>query len=548
MTATLTRIGTDLVPPRFGTPRHPDRETLGHEVAEVARRLGKPLMPWQRHVADVALELDPETGELYYEEVVVTVPRQCGKTYLILVLLVWRCITMARRLGVFQVATYVAQHGVAARKKLQREFIPTLRRSKSLSEVPHARYVPKKVHEWKPSMNNGSEHIYWGTGSWLQAAPPTETASHGDVLDMPVVDEAFAHSMQAGGLVEQALDAATVTRRSPQLYVISTAGNKRSEYLWAKVKAGRKACATGKHGRVAYLEWSLPDDADIDDERVWVEYHPALGYTQTVERLRARLEKAKRFDESMVDETAVPAAAEDDEEAEYGYGVDGWRRGYMNQWREIPTMGGVAAPDAKLPAEAWETSRSDRRPSMAEGEVVFGYDVHDGWATICAAAGTLSQGWVEVTGDPATAVPDHRSGVHWLPARLVELVQRWKPRVVGLDGGNGPALGVLAEVREAFTLAGLDPEVVQPLTTGAYKAACESMFTGVKDGKVHRPRLEPDQLHTAGVFAAERTIGDQWLWDRRCKVPVSPLVAATIARSLLAAGAGPAEDPFFFFS
>ena len=35
------------------------RETLGGAVAEVAEALGTPLMPWQRQVADVAMELDP---------------------------------------------------------------------------------------------------------------------------------------------------------------------------------------------------------------------------------------------------------------------------------------------------------------------------------------------------------------------------------------------------------------------------------------------------------------------------------------------------------
>jgi hypothetical protein len=40
---------------------------------------GTPLMPWQRYVADVALEIDPETGLLAYRGVDVTVPRQSGR-------------------------------------------------------------------------------------------------------------------------------------------------------------------------------------------------------------------------------------------------------------------------------------------------------------------------------------------------------------------------------------------------------------------------------------------------------------------------------------
>ena len=204
----MTRTG--LVLPRFGTSRNFDRPTYGHEVAEVAKRLGKPLMPWQRHAVDVALEYDPLTGELWYEEVDITVPRQSGKTTLILALFIWRCIYMAQRLNEPQTCTYLAQTGKHARRKLEREFIPTLRRSRGLREVPHSRSRPVKPTDWKPSMNNGSEHILFGTGSYLQIEAPTGTGSHGDVLDMPVIDEAFSH---LGDLVDQAVDAASVTRR-----------------------------------------------------------------------------------------------------------------------------------------------------------------------------------------------------------------------------------------------------------------------------------------------------------------------------------------------
>jgi purine nucleoside permease len=45
-------------PPRWSTPRT-DRPTLGGKVAQIAELLGTPLRPWQRHVADIAYEIDP---------------------------------------------------------------------------------------------------------------------------------------------------------------------------------------------------------------------------------------------------------------------------------------------------------------------------------------------------------------------------------------------------------------------------------------------------------------------------------------------------------
>jgi hypothetical protein len=81
-------------------------------VAAVAEQLGTPLMPWQRQVADVAMELDPATGLLAYSEVDLTTPRQSGKTTLELGVLVHRCRSWARSR-----ALYSAQSRIHAHKK-----------------------------------------------------------------------------------------------------------------------------------------------------------------------------------------------------------------------------------------------------------------------------------------------------------------------------------------------------------------------------------------------------------------------------------------------
>ena len=57
---------------RGGTKRNPDRRTDGGRLAAVARMMGTPLIPWQRYVADVACEIDPDTGSFYYDTVVVS--------------------------------------------------------------------------------------------------------------------------------------------------------------------------------------------------------------------------------------------------------------------------------------------------------------------------------------------------------------------------------------------------------------------------------------------------------------------------------------------
>ena len=50
-------------------------------MARISAALGSACsVPWQRQVADVAGELDPETGTYHHDRVIVSVQRQAGKT------------------------------------------------------------------------------------------------------------------------------------------------------------------------------------------------------------------------------------------------------------------------------------------------------------------------------------------------------------------------------------------------------------------------------------------------------------------------------------
>ena len=471
-------------------------------MTEVAKRLGKPLMPWQQHVADVALELDPETGQLYYEEVVITVPRQSGKTTVLLALMVWRCLLMARRLGIAQTVTYLAQSGKMARRKLEREFIPVLRRARGFTEVPHSRARPTKPTEFKPSMNNGSEHVLFGTDSFLQIEAPTGTGSHGDVLDMPVIDEAFARE---DDLVEQAVDAATVTRQSPQTYIISTAGNERSTFLWRKVLAGRKAVQSANKSRTAYFEWSVPDDLPYDDPEVWAQYLPALGHTITVDRLKARLEKALR----NPDET--------DEEG-YEPGLAGFRRGYLNQWVKTPNLGNEAVVTEIDPATWMADDLVDKR-SIIVGQVVLGVGVGlDGVSASLVIAGRRADGL------PHVETFEQSQGVWWLERRLRDWVDRYNPAAVAWDNG-GPARALAPEIERSCS-GGTTKAMA--LNGREWSAACEAFGHAVREKRIRH--LGDVLLAEAVAGAFRREVGSGWTWDlRSARTDITPLTAATAA-------------------
>lgn len=460
-------------------------------------------MPWQQHVADVALEVDPDTGELFYEEIVVTVPRQSGKTTLILALMVWRCLMMARRLDDKQVVTYLAQSGKMARRKLEREFIPMLRKALGFTEVPHSRAQPTSPTEFKPSMNNGSEHVLFGTGAFLQIEAPTGTGSHGDVLDVAVIDEAFARE---DDLVEQAVDAATVTRRSPQTFVISTAGNERSSFLWRKVLAGRRGVEAGGSGRSCYFEWSVPDDAAYDDPAVWARYLPALGHTITVQRLTARLHKA---------------LANPDEVDEDGYepGLPGFLRGYLNRWVKVPLLTSGVRPSEIAP-EAWMAPALVDPSSRIVGRKVIGVGVGpDGVSASLVVAGRRADGV------PHVETLLRESGVWWLERRLRDLVTEHDVIAVAWDNG-GDARPMAPEIQRA---AGVGRDVkALPLSGREWAASCEAFKIAVTE---QRLRHLGDLLLLDAVAGSFRLpTGDGWRWDTRdARADITPLLAATAA-------------------
>src|SRR3954468_7007648 len=79
-------------PPRLGTRRSPERPTLGGAVGKIAKALGKPPLPHQQYLYDVAFEINPTTGLLAYDSVIMVGPRQVsGKTECMLPAMVHRC-------------------------------------------------------------------------------------------------------------------------------------------------------------------------------------------------------------------------------------------------------------------------------------------------------------------------------------------------------------------------------------------------------------------------------------------------------------------------
>lgn len=485
MTATMLKHPSGLsCPPRFGTPRNPTRPTLGPHVASVAESLGKPLMPWQRYVADVALEVRPD-GALAYNEVVLTVPRQSGKTTLLLPVFVHRSIAEfpGGNLDVGpqrQTVAYTAQTRNDARKKWIKEFIPLLEKS------PFRRKFHKRL-------TNGSEGFDWANGSTFDLVATMEKSGHGDTLDLGIIDEAFA---QVDDRLEQAMEPATATRRAPQIWVVSTAGESalKSPFLWSKVEAGRASIEAGAESTTAYFEWSVGEDEDTNDIEVVASRHPAVGFTITADTLLRAKRKAERQGKP-----------------------DGFRRAYCNIWGSTETQG-------HLPIDDFDLCGGDLGVD-AGSPVAFAVDVTpDRGRTSVLAVG--------FSGDRTVAelIAD-RAGTDWVGQFMLER-QR-------IQAECGPSLGVAIDAGSAAASIADDLETLGvPVTRMSTRDMCSAagrLFDAVRDHRFAWRNVDGQAaMRVAAVGAVKRDVGESWLFARRAAVVnVCPIIGSSIGMWLL---------------
>lgn len=352
--------------PLYATPRNPDRPNRLVYFKALARLLNLELLPWQEQVIAVGTEYDRETGVPFWREVVVTVPRQSGKTLLLLLFMLDRSLNWGRP----QFVAYTAQTGQDARKKLTEDFYDRLLRFSSLDSF---------VRQVKYSMADSA--IIFENGSRIDALATSAESGHGKTLDLAVIDEAMADDDDRR---EQGLLPTMATKRDAQLLVFSTAGTDKSLLLRRKVDAGRDAVARGDTSGICYFEWSAPDGLGPHDFDRFPEFHPAFGRTQ--------------------DRTVFEHAFRTMSESEF-------RRAYMNQW--------TRSDDRVIPVDAWDAVLFPK--AQPAGRMVFGVDAHpDRMSGSIAVADSSGVG----------ELVERRSGVGWLKERVIELAKAHKASVV----------------------------------------------------------------------------------------------------------------------
>ncbi|MFE3071771.1 hypothetical protein [Streptomyces sp. NPDC059247] len=349
-------------------------------------------MPWQQYVANVSLELADCGTRFRYGSVLVSVPRQSGKTTLLRPVMAHRCqmvpdastwLTAQRRMD----ARDIWLKTVTAVERSPLRAITTTRRA------------------------NGSEGTFFRNGSEIRVFAPTEDALHSKTTDFVGVDEMWSFGADVGRMLLQAIDPTQATRPWAQVWYVSTAGTGRSTWMRPMVDRCREDLARGEQGDTAFFEWGIPEDTeDLTDLAVYADHHPAVGRT--------------------IDRAVLARSQSRMDPAEFA-------RAYGNYW--------VSAASFFLAPAVWDRARA--WAPLDGGPVAFGVEQHpDGSGASIVAAGTLTDG------RRAVELIEQRAGVGWLAPRLLELVQRHRPSAVVIDP-YGPARSAHKTLTEQHRVA-----------------------------------------------------------------------------------------------
>jgi hypothetical protein len=319
--------------------------------------------------------------------VVLSIPRQVGKTYFVLAVLVIMC-TLFPGLRVL----WTAHHNRTTTNSF-RTLQGLCRRKRIAAQVKSIRVA------------NGEQEIRFCNGSIIMFGAREQGFGRGfDEIDIEVFDEAQI-------LTEKALEdmvAATNQARHPHgalLFYMGTPPRPTDpgEAFWLK----RERALSGKSDDLVYLECSADSDADPDDRGQWEKANFSFP-------VRTPLESMLRLRENLGNE-------------------DSWLREGLGIWDAEGTQE-VISPSK------WRACVDEI--SQVLDPVAFAVDVTpDRSSASIAVAGRRKDGRRHIE------VLENHKGTGWATDRLAELAQKWDGLVV-LDA-SGPAGSLIPGLREA---------------------------------------------------------------------------------------------------
>jgi phage terminase large subunit-like protein len=244
--------------PRIHTPLLKGNSKVD-EVADLAEKIGLPLIPWQRFVLQDLLTIDDDNN-WRKKTALVLVARQNGKTHL------------ARMLILSHLFLWGSKNvlGMSSNRNMA---LDTFRQV--AYTIEDNQFLKDQVRQIR--LANGQESISLLNGARYEIAAATRDAPRGKTADFLYIDELREWS-------EEAFTAALpVTRARPNSMTLMTsnAGDGFSTVLNDLVER----CKSYPPENLGYYEYSAPQHCKIHDKKAWAMANPALGHLITEQTL-----------------------------------------------------------------------------------------------------------------------------------------------------------------------------------------------------------------------------------------------------------------------
>ena len=445
---TLMRF-THFPAPLFGPARDYSYYTEEPRITRVSRALGYEPMPYQRYVWAIGTEYRKDTRGrkvYHYPDVLVSTPRQSGKTTLLRPIRVSRMIEhpAARLFSTAQTQKH------ASKRMLD-----------MIDAVDHSMIGPL----FKPRRGKGDAGLrLLANDADLAQFTPNEEALHGETPHYVDLDEIWNFTSEQGdGILGGVRPAMVTLHGQAQRWMTSTFGTHESTFMNGIVS---EALAGNRPGLALFI-WALRPGADPYDPAEWWNYHPALGNTITEGALMAEMD--------------MPAGE--------------WKRAYCNQLTE--------QQHTFTPLEDWDLLAADFDTITAPplDSVAIGLEVAPANESAAIVAG-----WHTSEGAPIGRVLHQAPGTTWIRDYLDTLYAEGARRFV-VDG-KGPVRRIVDNLPTALAVESLgyfDRQLADATLIAAIRDEQTLIHDGTKPLKVAVANAAVKQSNGVEMFDRDRS-------------------------------------------
>lgn len=407
-----------------------------------------------------------------------SLPRQVGKTYLLAGLIFGLCVDMPGLLVIWSAhharthgETFLSMQAFAGRGKI----------------APHIDRVYTGSGDEEIRFRNGSRILFGARERGFGRGIPG--------VDILVMDEAQILSDKA---MENMLATLNTSTFGLQLYIGTPPKPEDNSEAFTRM---RTEALSGESDDLVWIECGADDDADPDDKKQYAKANPSYPHRTpltSIQRLRKKL---------------TP---------------EGFLREGLGVW---PLVGG-----GLISSLQWD-ALIDKQSTPVD-PVSFGVYVNrDRTAAAIGVAAYRADGKIHVGVVPAVQGSQVESlpGTSWIPDRVKELAERWKPCAVVIDSASAAA-SLITVIEEAGVS-------VVSTTAGDMARACGNFYDAVVEQKLRHQGAQP--LAVSVISGKARDLSDSWAWDRKDRnSDITQLVAVTLALHGLIEHGKPAKSAY----